>query len=278
MNQSIQSTPLSRCADGRRWWTSRHRDNYTSHDYNIAIEPLLREIRTPDGRVVGHVTRNRYEAEVLNTNQMLIVDVDIQDDHGRCPSARLYEVVLAFARRGERLDLEELMRDRLEGQLQLRMDLEDGIEGSWRRYRTKNGFRLLETSAPWVLEPWPAPQPLAAPLEKRFATRGELAVALAVDKDRHEQLSALQDKNEALIAIMDNLYADRDYLRICLDQRLFRARLTPKPWRAKRVDGPTLTCSYLATVGTGIIHPDLESLLREHDAVTGAHALDGTLA
>jgi len=254
--------PLSRCADGRRWWI-KDRDNYQHHTYNIAIEPLLREIRTPDGRVVGHVTRNRYEAEVLNTNQMLIVDIDIQDDHGRCPSARLYQAVLEHARHGERIDFVDLLRFQLEGG---RQDWEESIllEGSWRLYQTRNGYRLLEASEPWGPEPWPGP---VAPHK-----------AFTFDKDREEQLSTLVARDAALIAFMNEVYADSDYIRICLDQRLFRARLTEKPWRKKKINGLTRTCSYLTTVGTGVVHPDLAPLLREHDAVTGAHALGGTLA
>ena len=135
MTQS-HSIPPPRCADGRRWWTQTRAHNMEGnyHAYSIAIEPLLREIRTAAGRVVSHITRNRYDAEVLNTNQMLIVDVDIQDDHGRCPSARLYQAVLAHARAGKRLDVEELIRVQLEAGRQAWEDPAP-LEDSWRLYQ-----------------------------------------------------------------------------------------------------------------------------------------------
>lgn len=42
-------------------------------------EELLREVRGADGTLIAAVTRNRYGAEVLNTDRLLIADVDLPD-------------------------------------------------------------------------------------------------------------------------------------------------------------------------------------------------------
>lgn len=43
---------------------------------NPVREEVLREIRTPDGTLIGIISRNSYGAQILNTDQILIADVD----------------------------------------------------------------------------------------------------------------------------------------------------------------------------------------------------------
>lgn len=62
-------------------------DGETPHDWYYPDrhlpEELLEEIHGQDGELIGAITRNRYGAAILNTDALLITDVDI-----RMPSAR----------------------------------------------------------------------------------------------------------------------------------------------------------------------------------------------
>ena len=94
-------------------------------------------------------------------------------------------------------------------------------------------------------------------------------------------------------AAFAQLGADPLYVRLCLSQDCFRARLTPKPWRLGLRAGPPrwpwsdaaaaaefaawsatyrelcaahATCSLVRTVGDTEIHPELRALVALHDA------------
>ena len=62
-------------------------DGRTPHDWYYPDrhlpEELLEELHGQDGELIGAITRNRYGAAILNTDALLITDVDI-----RVPSAR----------------------------------------------------------------------------------------------------------------------------------------------------------------------------------------------
>jgi hypothetical protein len=87
------------------------------------------------------------------------------------------------------------------------------------------------------------------------------------------------------------------YLRLCIAQECFRARLTPKPWRCglrqpggglryprenpqleeefrrweKQYDAAVTkfaVCSFVKQVGSRNVHPDVESVMQYHDRVT----------
>ncbi|MGI9242555.1 MAG: hypothetical protein ACR2RV_17285 [Verrucomicrobiales bacterium] len=99
----------------------------------------------------------------------------------------------------------------------------------------------------------------------------------------------------------DAFGADRLYRRLCSNQRCFRARLTPKPWRCgvgklpnqarwpwsdaeaeasfQRWQGKyeelatgVATCQLVGQFGNQVIHPDLQGLVAFHDEATRAAA------
>lgn len=138
-------------------------------EYLTAEEEVLDGI-TYQGQEVAIVTRNAYEAEVLNAKNMMIVDVDLEGDQAIAVSAQFaLNVLESFVANSVICDL------------------------GFRVYRTAAGLRYICTTHEWA------------------AT---------------ERLS---DK------IMRNLLADDRYRALCKFQDTYRARLTPKPWRASDI-------------------------------------------
>ncbi|HVK59831.1 MAG TPA: hypothetical protein VM735_13680 [Candidatus Kapabacteria bacterium] len=98
-------------------------------------------------------------------------------------------------------------------------------------------------------------------------------------------------------AVFQELGADPLYQKLCANQKSFRARLTPKPWRigldCARVPWPRMndklelsfnrwekkyleksegyaTCRLIKTIGSGKVHPEIAPILHLHDEATRA--------
>ena len=104
-------------------------------------EEVLEEIRGADGTLVAAITRNRYGAEVLNTDALLIADVDLPNRKARTPFARLMGGI--FGTRGDTGagHSEGAVLARIDEYARTRPDL--GVY----TYRTAAGFRVLITGA-----------------------------------------------------------------------------------------------------------------------------------
>ena len=190
-------------------------------------EELLEEVRGEDGTLIAAITRNRYGAAVLNTDALLISDIDLpQGSPGRARSgagragkrpgllSRLFggakadaasegspsEAAADGASDGDH-DAADLP-DELGGQgagergrvhAELLTSIRDfgarHPELGVRAYRTRNGFRLLVSGA-----------------------------------DAHPA-------SERARALMTEVRSDRLYMLLCRVHDTYRARLTPKPWR-----------------------------------------------
>ena len=99
--------------------------------------------------------------------------------------------------------------------------------------------------------------------------------------------------DDAALKILAELKSDRLYRRLCQQQQCFRARLTPKPWRIGLLRPPEAfpfrneqaaqevenwfkqyeeaskaysVCQYVETIGEGMQHPTLSSLIAQHDS------------
>jgi hypothetical protein len=113
--------------------------------------------------------------------------------------------------------------------------------------------------------------------------------------------TVFKPKSDHASDIMRDLKSDPLYLRLCIAQECFRARLTPKPWRcgmrqpagALRYprENPQLeeeyrlwekqyeaaaskfaACSFVKQIGSRNIHPDVETILEFHDRATRAES------
>lgn len=66
--------------------------------------------------------------------------------------------------------------------------------------------------------------------------------------------------------------ADSRYVALCLRQRCFRSRLTPKPWRLHGAGDPNAVgvCRYIESIGRGGVDEHLAPLIHLHDERTKA--------
>lgn len=95
-----------------------------------------------------------------------------------------------------------------------------------------------------------------------------------------QEFDPLDDYTQRL---MQNLYADPLYARLCRFQATFRARLTPKPWRVKKgtagqfvydrttglvlpENNPYAVCHLIEVIGEQKILPKFEPLIQLHDS------------
>lgn len=104
-------------------------------------EEVLEEIRSADGTLVAAITRNRYGAEVLNTDAVLIADVDLPGSKARTRFARLMGGI--FGSRGDTGagTSEGGVLAHIDEYARTHPDL--GVS----TYRTAAGFRVLITGA-----------------------------------------------------------------------------------------------------------------------------------
>lgn len=158
-------------------------------------EELLSEVRDGD-ELLAVVTRNRYGAEVLNTDAVLITDIDLpqrgrgRDRTGSGAHAGLLARLLGRGRRAADADpvtqpdsTEVLALQRIDDAARARPDL------GWSTYRTRAGLRVIVTGS-----------------------------------------GAAPDSPEAR-RLMESLASDPLYVTLCRVHETYRARLTPKPWR-----------------------------------------------
>ncbi|SLN00801.1 hypothetical protein-transmembrane prediction [Corynebacterium xerosis] len=167
-------------------------------------EELLEELHGPDGELIAAITRNRYGAAVLNTDALLITDIDLIEpselDRAQDPSGSFLSRLFGSApvplteeeadpdafglpglhRRGKSHARSLALIETFRAQ---------HPELAVRTYRTRNGFRLLVTGS-----------------------------GLAPRSDRAREF-------------MEEVWSDELYMILCRVHDTYRARLTPKPWR-----------------------------------------------
>jgi len=200
--------------------------DYSHLKYDIGNEPLLRSIEV-DGLEVGFITRNYYGAAVLNTDLLAMIDIDVRTDdcatwdpriHG--PSAPRYPV--------SEVELRTALRELTRGRFGRAIDYYDTTDSP--------AFRQL------VACHWPDERLLG----DEPAPDGE-DVAVAVFETHNgyrlvlDKPLVITEENEREVAsLMRFLYADPDYRQIACRQKLWRSRLTRKPWRKEEPKGQPL--------------------------------------
>lgn len=160
-------------------------------------EPILDEL-IHDGEQLLAVTRNRYGADILNTDRILIADIDLPDLPEPARGGLLKSL---FRRRSARPGPQPeppAVVERL------------ATIAAWARanpglgvivYRTASGLRVFVTGV--------------------FVTGA--------------QESAASERGGRILA---ELHADPIYRELCRAHGTFRARLTPKPWRLPGLKAP----------------------------------------
>lgn len=239
--------------------------------------PIREEVLARHGETV--ITRNGYGARCLNTASALFADIDFNDaSHGRQTLAVIALMTavsiatgLAFGGRwGVALWL-------------LSLALAHPLVGAWQRLalRLQGGHevraqqridRFLAANPAWNLRVYRSPGGLRL-----------LVTHAAFDATSAE-----------VAAFFRAVGADPLYVRMCVKQRCFRARLTGKPWRigigqplrprpgvwpvspdrlAQREQWVAAyeqqarsfaACHYQGTKGSGQVHPDLQAIVELH--------------
>lgn len=244
------------------------------YPFRVVNEEILKTIGEETSQQ-AIITRNKYHCQILNTAQLMFVDIDVDVSDIKPPSF-LSKILLRTS---------QIIEENIRKEKERHEDVISRIEAFVRNqsngfddigllvYRTFAGYRVIVSSRP--LEP-----------------RGE---------DTHK--------------IFDALGADPLYQSLCRTQNSFRARLTPKSWRMKpeiierlnlypllrrrvtknmvekwsREDEEKLriyddwvetyehlhkihsTCQFIKQIGNWKVDPSLAGLIQLHDELTGAH-------
>jgi hypothetical protein len=164
-------------------------------------EPIVREFLDSSGATRAAVTRNAYGALVLNTRDMMFIDIDRDETATPAPAA---ETVQAVA------DL-----------------LTSGLRS------------LFGKSAPPPPLP-PPPPPPSAPVSDvpaeivAIIERHQLSTRVYKTAAGYRLLvtdARYTPDDPRAQALLQQFGSDPLYVRLCSMQQSFRARLTPKPWR-----------------------------------------------
>jgi len=254
--------------------------------------PIREEVLARHGEAV--ITRNAYGAHCLNTEQALFADIDFG------PEASLKSALLGFAFLNL-LGVLMALQLRSPGSYLIFLLISLPLSGPTARLveRLLLGLRgghlhlarrrlqaFVSTHPDWSLRLYLTPAGL-----RTLAT--------------HRPLAARSDEVQAFFRAAA---ADANYVRMCLHQNCFRARLSAKPWRIgipnamrprpgvwpvrsehmairsawienyeAKASGYA-ACRYLETLGTGLIHPDLQALVALHDSEARALQADRPMA
>jgi|688.fasta_scaffold00309_52 hypothetical protein len=179
--EEAEKMAAQRCWQTKQNWMEKATDSHTLWYKGLEYfaqpprEEIIQEIGNEEQGIDGWVSRNRYGVLVLNTDVMLIIDIDRQETPLRKVATTLWS---------------NWFRQRVPSEEEKLIEL--------CKAQTEDAFRLYRTYAGW-----------RAILLNR-AVGG-------VDNDS--------------LAIMKKFPVDPFYLKLCIKQKCFRARLTAKPWR-----------------------------------------------
>ena len=203
-----------------------HYPDYSHLKYDIGNEPLLRSIEV-DGLEVGFITRNYYGAAVLNTDLLAMIDIDVRTDdcatwdpriHG--PSAPRYPV--------SEVELRNALRELTRGRFGRAIDYFETTDSP--------AFRQL-VACHWPDERLIGDDPIPAGVDVSVAVfETHNGYRLVLDKP----LVITEENEREVSSLMRFLYADPDYRQIACRQKLWRSRLTRKPWRKEEPKGQPL--------------------------------------
>lgn len=229
-------------------------------------EPTLREFGGDGAGASAVLTRNSYGSVILNTRDLMFVDID--RDGGPAPAASV-------------LQPEQVAEDLVSSVLSF------------------FGKQPARPAAPAMPAPPPPADSVVSGIQQ-VAERQGLSARVYKTAAGYRAL-IVNTKFEPNSTQTENLLrefgADPLYVRLCRMQESFRARLSPKPWRCGATVPPVsfpfttpqdearfreweagynaaaasyATCHYLSSCGIGSMDPALEELVFFHDQFTKA--------
>ena len=107
-------------------------------------EPVLREFKDPNGAMLAVITRNYYGCQVLNTAQIMFIDVDLPEaPRGPSGLAKLFKGLFGGAKSSAPPAKPDPAQEGLLARV--RQVASNQAGWGWRIYRTRAGLRLLAT-------------------------------------------------------------------------------------------------------------------------------------
>ena len=254
--------------------------------------PIREEVLARHGEEV--ITRNAYGAHCLNTPNALFADIDFEQPNSFKPALISFAILAVIsAMVGASLKnwsvtlgmlVASIFAASLLSSLVLRLTVvARGGPDQMARRRIDN---FLARNPTWNLRLYRTPA-------------GYRVLAT------HQPFEASDTAVHSFFAAVS---ADVVYVRMCINQRCFRARLTAKPWRigitahmrprpgvwpvrAERMAMRSkwiaeyearaalfAACRFVESLGSGVVHESLKAVIELHDHESRAHVADATLA
>lgn len=215
------------------------------HDYGYGTRPLreeiVQELHARDGEVAAVVTRNSYGCLVLNTSQVMFVDIDL-------PPSGLAERLGRLFGRGRSAEAEAIEK--------VKKSLSGISSASFRIYRTAGGFRLMATDRLF--------QPGSSESE-------DIMKAVGADP-AFTKLCRLQESFRARLSPKpwrcgSGKPPSRHPREDNFDKERFAAWLGEYEQKVANKS----TCRLLEELGRGWVHEQVQPILRLHDEATKAN-------
>ncbi|MEK7780361.1 MAG: hypothetical protein AAB370_02535 [Verrucomicrobiota bacterium] len=239
-----------RLARIKDWW-ARGRKTPLQQQYGYAddrplCEEVLQEFRAAEGTLRAAITRNRYGCLVLNTADLMFVDVDAPEAKESGWLAGLF----GFRQPDHTRDPDAFMNTLL-------ARVQDWVARTptwgWRVYRTAAGVRLVATHEPFASD----------------HTMCQTAFAVFEADPLYRKLCAVQKCFRARLTPKPwRCDADKLHIRWPRGDKKWEARF--RSWEAEynKAAARYATCQLVGQFGNAQFHPALRELIELHDRVT----------
>ena len=219
-----------------------------AHSYDYADrplkEPVLEELSDLNGKGAALISRNSEGCFVLNTAQIMFLDIDSNPSVGKGIASFFTKVFGGKVKEPHQEALEKIH--------------------AWSSKNPRWGLRI-------------------------YGTAGGLRILVTHDFFDPAQVGSMK--------VFDELEVDPLYRKLCITQKSFRARLSPKPYRCSYYRCPVrwpwsspeeqqefksweieyaescesvATCMFLSKLGSQQIPPEIERIIQVHDQKTKA--------
>ncbi|RME92397.1 MAG: hypothetical protein D6766_10150, partial [Verrucomicrobia bacterium] len=219
-------------------------------------EEVLRRFAGPDGAETALVTRNRYGALVLNSANLLFVDIDLPPQPRSGPVGWLKRLFGGGRSEPAETPPEEKLRERLQAWVAANPGW------SWRWYRTRAGYRLMAVHQPVGVE-----DPVVERVFDHFEADPLYRRLCRVQQCYRARLTPKPWRCGVSLPPGGWPWPDE------------KARQAFERWNGDylRAAAGRATCHWLGQVGAGEVHPELRPLVEFHDQTTRADS-DAPLA
>lgn len=238
-----------------QWLLNNQADREPSrygYDERLPREEIIKEFADEHGETLGFVSRNQYGSLILNTRDLMFIDVDIPPAPPN-GVVRFLKGLFGSKQKAEQPDpAEDLLG-------QIREIASRHADSGIRIYRTHSGFRLMLTDEPVL-----ADSPRAQALLREFQ-----ADPLYVRMCKHQQCFRARLTPKAWRCRVSNPPVPYPFADA-------HAEATFRAWEKQYSAGvqPFSTCQLLDRIGPDAVHPSFAELVELHDRLCKVTASD----